>query len=384
MKKTNNISILREAEKFSVDEMQFRIFIKSVVDILWPLREIENKYKLHFSGEEIVKLSNSILSSINLKSSEDFSPIIESVLETKHEISYGLVKELLDPANVGGAEIKSIHESLKKIKFPIPHLEMILQPIVERSISDKLDSFDASDAPIENDGGQPEWGKFLFAPQRKGEVPKEPNTKEEEIAYLELEDHVLENQPLSPETIENLKKAIKSGSYKKILHEPDADQVYRGIKITKSGLEKLLQDKNLPDKGSIIFNKTVAGRGDEGGIASSWSIEPNVAEGFADFVKDQNPDYYSLVFVAKVKENPNNFVTGPDGIYKLSKLSQYVGEDEVIALGPVRVHKIYWDVSGRIKIDESLKRSHEKDLRALIREILQNELISRICIEDKI
>lgn len=379
-KKAISINILKEENEDVIETIKFKSFVSDILNALWPLKEVEYKHKLHFSGEEIVQLSNSILRSLDLRSTEDFSPIIETMFELKHSSLYDFANQIIEPQNPGNAAIVSIYEALKKANFKMSHLLDTVQPIAKKFASNKLESIDLSNAPIENDWGQPEWGKFLFAPQRKGEVPNEPNEREEEIAYLEIEDYIHNNQAMSPKTVANFKKAIRDGSYKKILHEPDVEHVYRGIKITRAGLEKLLMGEIPSEKGSAIINRTIWGRGDVEG-ASSWSISTRIAANFAGFHKKPGTtDYYSVVFVAKVKENPNNFMSCPDGIYRLPTFETFVGENEVIALGPIKVYKIHWDNSGNIPfgpINESFGKSFDRNLRILIREVLQTEFSSR-------
>lgn len=379
--KKKAINILKEAEeRDKLDEIRFRSFVSDVLSVLWPLKELESKHGLSLSGNEILQISNSILGLINVKTDDDFCPIIEAILDSKNLSLYDFARELVNPQSTGNAEINSIYEALRQTKFLMSKFRMLVKPAVDRFVSSKLESVDVSTVPSENDDGEPEWGKFLFAPQRKGEVPNEPNEREEEIAYLEIEDYIHNNQAMSPKTVANFKKAIRDGSYKKILHEPDVEYVYRGIKITREGLEKLLMGEIPSEKGSAIINRTIWGRGDVEG-ASSWSISTRIAADFAGFHKKPGTtDYYSAVFVAKVKENPNNFMSCPDGVYRLPTFETFVGENEVIALGPIKVYKIHWDSSGNIPfgpINESFGKSFDRNLRILIREVLQTEFSSR-------
>lgn len=374
----------RVLKEIVLNMIKFSAFVGEVTSALWPLKE-SNKT---FSDEEIKELSTSLSKFVGANVNDSFYYIIKEVLDPKNkrdaELAYSLIN---NPYSLGHQKMSSMYVALKQSGFQVDEFLMIVRPVVHKFISNKEGFEDQyNSTPTENEGGQPEWGKFLFAPQRRGQVPNEPNEEEENIAYLEIEDHIHNNQAISSKTIANLKKALESGSYEKILHEPKVQKVYRGIKITHEGLEKLLQQENIPDKGAAILDKMVSGRGDIEG-ASSWTVEFEIAKEFAskgNLSHFSNPDkkYYSLIFVANVRENPNKFITGPGGFYKVRNLNEFEEtEKEVIALGPIVVHKVYWDGSKEFPemVEESSKKSSEEYLRLLIREMLQEEMPKVTC-----
>jgi hypothetical protein len=59
------------------------------------------------------------------------------------------------------------------------------------------------------------------------------------------------------------------------------------------------------------------------------------------------------VLFAKPSANPNTFLSGDDGLYKIDDYDNYVGEHEAVGLGNINVMKIAWGQPGYATKKES-------------------------------
>lgn len=187
----------------------------------------------------------------------------------------------------------------------------------------------------------PPYGKFLFAKKRHDDVPPEEDTHKESGAYLALKGHIQNNEVLPQHVALDLMGQLEDGSYGAVLKEPTVEYVYRGMKLPADRLAKMLgvDVSSLQDNGSMVLDRMMkTRRGGEG--STSWSIDFNSGRSFS---WSGNGDEWGVLFVAKVSENPQSFLQGPNGFYKVMGLDSFTSEKEAIALGPIRVYKAYWE-----------------------------------------
>lgn len=201
------------------------------------------------------------------------------------------------------------------------------------------------DKAPENRPGDPDpiFGRFLFAPERKGEVPYETNTQAEFDAFLGLKDHIKINEPMPQDVALDLMGVLDDGSYSEILHEPKEEYVFRGISMNEEGLRNMIRlppGEELKESGSAVINRMLKGSS-RGEGSSSWST--NLASAL-EFSEAGYSRPFSVVLVAKRSENPNSFLEGPNGLYKVKAFSSFTHEKESIALGSIRIYKVYWQL----------------------------------------
>lgn len=233
-----------------------------------------------------------------------------------------------------------------------------------------LARFNKADAPSEAAPGleNPVFGKYVFAPVRRKDVPAEENTPEEQHAYDELRRHVADNTPMDDESALTLMQAMEDGAYPSIIHEPTSEYVFRGVALDTATLTKILGEKPSTE-GSKLVTKWVGARGERQG-STGWSTNKTSALGFS-YAREDKP--YSVIFVARTKDNPDTFLEGPNGFYKVRPLGQYSSEKETIALGPAKIFKVYWrysDYGAKIK-DDAIEESR-KLFRNFIKETLED------------
>jgi hypothetical protein len=177
--------------------------------------------------------------------------------------------------------------------------------------------------------------KYAFADQRVGQVPVEPNNKQETEMFEDLAAHFYSQYyKLTKDTVVKIISFLENGSYKDVFHAPEQQEIYRGMCVNKSYLQNLLNIENIPN--GIIEKKFIY---NPAKYASCWTINYYVTQGFIDDnASIESP--YELILFAKVNDNPNILITGPNGLYKVSRLNRRANEEEVIALAPVKVYKI--------------------------------------------
>jgi hypothetical protein len=182
-------------------------------------------------------------------------------------------------------------------------------------------------------------GQIAFAPARDG-VPFEPNTKVEQDLYDALVQHFRGGHFLNSKQAELMRKILAKGLYSNVIHEPAVEFVYRGMSVPKVWLAKALKVKpeNLPRKGVMEKSFTFTPKQGE---SSSWTTSKSTASNFADDVSRDRP--FSVIIYAEIDRNPNRFVAGPGGLYKIKGPSNYSDEKEAVALGNIKVSKITWE-----------------------------------------
>ena len=207
------------------------------------------------------------------------------------------------------------------------------------------------DAPFE---------EYVFADQRQGKVPNEPNTYDEDQMFEALVNHFNDNVPISVEEVKQIKILLKNGNYKNIFHEPDTTYVYRGMNgikqewlqnavgeerwakyASKYGPESVNKDLGV-EEGDFVYTPRVGG-------SSAWSVDEAKA---VEFAKSKlggiDRSWFSVCLIARVAENPNAFVTGPEGLYKVKQFANNDEEKEAIGLGELKINKIIWRLSKNI------------------------------------
>lgn len=199
------------------------------------------------------------------------------------------------------------------------------------------------DAPEHGESPKAVFGRFAFADEEDRLRPVkdrwwEQNTEIEADVLDQLNNHAYEDIPIKKSSADVLGTILKKGQYTDILHEPDRRFLYRGMTVPKSWVASLL--KKNPDqvkpRGIVKVDFTFKPRGG----SSSWTANKKVAKKFS---KDNLGDV-SIIIYASVNDNPNRFVAGPGGLYKLSAFSEFVGEKESMGLGDIKVCKIEWEV----------------------------------------
>lgn len=191
------------------------------------------------------------------------------------------------------------------------------------------------------------FGDIAFADQRKNVAP-ESNTEIEQEVWEDMKLHTGKNIPIKTRTSRALRGVLQRDLYSDVLREPEVEYVYRGLRLNLETLENML-GRALADEeirsGSSRTNFVMSPRAtvysddtEEG--STSWTVDLNVARKFSEVFSDSYP--YATILVAKVSQNPDQFIIGPDGYYKIKGWDPYTYEKEATALGPVRVYKIYW------------------------------------------
>jgi len=180
-------------------------------------------------------------------------------------------------------------------------------------------------------------GQIAFAPAR-ARVPFEPNTKVEQDLYDSLLDHFHGEHFLNSKQAELMRKILSKGLYASVIHEPTTEVVYRGMVVPKAWLAKALKIKpgKLSKKGSISKSFTFTPRKGE---SSSWTTSKRSAENFANQAQRGE---VAIVLYAEVERNPNRFVAGPGGLYKVKGPDYYSNEKEAVGLGNIKVSKVTW------------------------------------------
>ena len=291
-----------------------------------------------FSSETGIKLMRIMVSM------EDFEPIMRLLVSnfTKVPPAATLEREILAWLNEGS---------------PAPVGE---EPFPEGTIAtlsnyaDDLESlfditwtvFQAIEQESEAPPGSP-LGRVAFAKARSN-TPPEPDTPLEANLLRRIQSHFVGVQLLQPKEMELIRGLMRDGIYTSIFREPKDEVLVRGVSISEKYLRELTGlEGEIPLKGSTETSYTYTPK-----AASSWTNDRSMAKTFAKRGTSPDPKWamwssenrpYAVVLHARVSDNPNMFVTGPDGLYKLKKIEALFGkEHESIALGPIQIFKVEW------------------------------------------
>jgi len=185
------------------------------------------------------------------------------------------------------------------------------------------------------------FGEYAWAKYREG-VPEEQDTDIEKQIYNDIKKHFASKRIGLPKfTVRFLMKLLKKEYYKSVLHPPPHKTLYRGLKLNKNDLLKLIKskDNDLKDKGSIEFNKAVESIN---GFSTSWTFKKKITKDFSkDYGKAKSG--YAVILVANVEDNENRFLAGPGGLYDVDGLSRWHLEKETVGLEPIIISKIEWE-----------------------------------------
>lgn len=173
------------------------------------------------------------------------------------------------------------------------------------------------------------------------DVAAEPDTAPEKISRAAMKAQTSGNKPLPSPVASELVSLLRSREYPEVIHEPEAHTIYRGMAVPRAYLARALRREDFEPEGetaaSFTFEPTR-------GSTTSWSLSKDVANNFANDVATahQNIEMWCLVMEAKVDDNPDSLMVGPGGFYKVPEFADYHTEEEVLAIGPVRVSRVMW------------------------------------------
>lgn len=213
-------------------------------------------------------------------------------------------------------------------------LEDVLETRVD-VLRDKLEQKHMKHGAVNRDAP---LGRYAFAPNRVRQrgMPTEPNTPSEEKLLNNLAQYVNRGQILPDTAAKQLQTLLKRGLYQDVIHEPKQKTFYRGMSVSRTTLAKLIgkSQNAIPKKGSIERSVKISPKR---GAGSSWSTSKKVA---LDFTGGS----HNVILIATSEDNPDRFVSGPDGFYKVEPLDQMSNEKEALGLGPIKISKIEWFV----------------------------------------
>lgn len=181
-------------------------------------------------------------------------------------------------------------------------------------------------------------GQIAFATKRK-DKPFELDTAEETRLYTALRRYFDENTPLDAKDVGTIKELLANGWYADVFAEPTANEVYRGMSVSEEWLQKITGQETLPEVGEADINVSFKPKNN----SSSWSTDSSMAEYFSIHPAQRGKGFKrAVVLHANVADNPGNFVSAT-GLYGVEGLDEFTGENEVIGLGPIKIHKISWE-----------------------------------------
>lgn len=225
-----------------------------------------------------------------------------------------------------------------------PDLQDIVFGIWKRAVQAKTKEFERieKEPPEYSQRSTRPYGRFIFAKSRKDNVPEEDDTPQEKDAYYALHRHFNDNEALPQDVALELMGQLEDNSYNSVLKQPTVKYVYRGMRLPPVALSRMLKItvEELGESGEMTLNRLMKTRsGGEGSTA--WSIDLEVGKDYGA----SGPGDYSTLFVAKTADNPESFIQGPDGLYKVTGFDNFTSEKEAVALGPIKIHKVYWEAS---------------------------------------
>jgi len=192
------------------------------------------------------------------------------------------------------------------------------------------------------------YDKYAFAEERGEDVPWEEDNQKEHSLYTALASSFDGGWTLSPDQCTTLKRVLSMGWYSDVFGPPKTDEVYRGMVVSAAWLKtalKVPEDQDLPGHGhdgkraSFTFKPKFNGlwRG-----SSSWTSRLDVAQNFGneqDLLDDAD---FAVVLTASVSANPDSLVSCAGGLYDMPDFDKWSFENEVIALGDVKVSYLQW------------------------------------------
>ena len=305
--------------------------LKTALEPLWELKDLDDPFAIDWFAKNPMK---GYRYSYNVKDAT--SDLMVALW--KKEIQAGNTDVNLAQPNMIGW-VDNLLSMLREYADPPLTFASDLTEFIKDGVKTVKDMY-VSEIELRTGAKYAPFGNFVFAPARRGEVKWEPNTSEENFAYDSLKDHVNNNEPLDDEAALILAQALEDQSYPSILHEPNAEWVFRGINMHKEKLQELLGRDDIAGEHSMKFDRRVGGspsRSKQG--SSSWTTDWDVAR--QRFARASWPRC-AVIFAARVSDNPDTFLEGPNGFYKVKELAGYTDEVESAALGSVKTHSVYW------------------------------------------
>lgn len=179
-------------------------------------------------------------------------------------------------------------------------------------------------------------GQYAFATERTDDVPPEQNTQAEKKLYARLSAFLNDGKMLDKRTILQLYRYIRKGWYRGVIKAPKSKKIYRGLSMPSHVFRATYGLAEDDTKGFIEKSQSYVPKHG----ASSWTTNKTVAlisakpNPFAPA-----PGIAQIVLHAYVHENPNRFIVGRGGMYKVDGLDETEEKNEVIGLGKIRVFR---------------------------------------------
>lgn len=183
------------------------------------------------------------------------------------------------------------------------------------------------------------FGEYAWPNHRKG-LPKEEDTKLEKQVYQDIRSHFASKHIGLPKfTVRLLMKILSKGWYSEVLHPPKHETLYRGLKLSRKDLARLINKEDFEDNGSLQWDDSVKV---PNGHSTSWTYRKIISKDFSgNYGKAKQG--FAVTLIAKVKDNPDRFLAGPGGLYDVDGLSRWHLEKETVGLEPIQIDKIEWE-----------------------------------------
>lgn len=250
----------------------------------------------------------------------------------------------------------------------MPMSETRLRHIIRQAL---LAESDADKGNLANvSAGDELLGKYAFSPQRKSlpnPPPPEQNTPFEQDLYWSLYSHFVDPESSNSFTknrlyAEIVSDILKKGQYPDVFKAPDADVVYRGMRLSIDTLRKMLPPKLISEIESLeakdesevneindlskIANRyeidtVITNR--ENRPVSSWTRSIYIATEFSNRIIYRAGAEYSVILCALVDDPYNDHKFLDAGLlYGIGGIgSGYEREQEVISIGSISLESMY-------------------------------------------
>lgn len=249
------------------------------------------------------------------------------------------------------AVIKNVHDRAVPpfgelddgLRIEIDAIDLITRGV--RKLAQIARKIAAKAAEVPGESKNAALGKWAWPQARiKGaEAPFETDTSVEKEMLSAIVGHFDGDSSITDEVARRLMYFMKKGMYDDVLKPPVSDELYRGLELDVNWLAKILGYKKLADmpmKGTVERRFTFKPKK---GAATSWTHRSKIARGFAGNLRTSYPKATAGVMLyALVDDNPNRFISGPDGLYKLTGTNEYKYESETVGLGPIKIWKIVY------------------------------------------
>jgi hypothetical protein len=217
-----------------------------------------------------------------------------------------------------------IEDELKICAEAEKSLQILAKKVEEDEVSDFSETT-KSDAPL---------GKIVF-PSLRQDAPLEKNTAVETTLQNAIYGHIIRNKKLKSKDAQLIKSLVSGNYYPKWFSEPTAEIIYRGMSVPKRYIANILgkEPNEVPGSGEEELDWTFNPLEE----TSSWSMNEDEAD--SQFALEGSG--VAFLMSAKVSENPDKFVD-LEKLYGISSFMDYSDEQEVIAIGQIKVFKIRW------------------------------------------